>query len=601
MKRRSFLTGLVAVGAAGWRRGAAQQPVTKAAVVLGVDQVGSLPKLKGAASGARSVSTWLAHEGFSVVTLTDAAAPVTAHQVFAEVARLVNAGTLEQLVVYFAGHGFISGYSEYWMLSGAPDDPNEAISVVESSFLAKQSAIPNVVIISDACRSRADSLQAEHVRGSLIFPNNRGRPAAGTDLDVFYATLVGDPAWETAVQSSVPNYSALFTATLMEAYKRPENSMVVSVHGQNVVPNRRLKPYLLREVPLRAQAVSVRMTQQPDIQVASSDSTYLGRVTTADRAGGGTDPAQPTVGEVADFALRNAGSGTHDEGYPASLRRLAAVSGFSDSASQIFKFRSAPQDFPAQTGVAVFGATPVAITLAAGLRGTVVAGKHDPAPVSVELNDRPAATAALRFSDGTGCVLSIIRGYIANVVVDGHGVSSVSYEPSRMNPLYDTYAIERDRIADLRAVVATASRFGVFRISAGADKAKEVDQLAQRIKVLKGIDATLGIYAAYALADADVPDQVRSIKALLRDLYNVDFFDVALLAGTDLPSPGNRRRVVPFCPMLSRGWSLLRVKNVSLLPGLLEARNSMRESLWTSFRAPGMKIIEALVANNTDG
>jgi hypothetical protein len=128
-----------------------------------------------------------------------------------------------------------------------------------------------------------------------------------------------------------------------------------------------------------------------------------------------------------------------------------------------------------------------------------------------------------------------------------------------------------------------------------------VDQLAQRIKVLKGIDATLGIYAAYALADADVPDQVRSIRALLRDLYNVDFFDVALLAGTDLQSPGNRRRVVPFCPMLSRGWSLLRVKNVSLLPGLLEARNSMRESLWTSFRAPGMKIIETLVANNTDG
>jgi hypothetical protein len=455
MKRRTFLTGLVALGAAQSSPGAAQQQsASKAAIVLGVDKVGSLPPLKAAASGARSVSNWLAREGFGVVTLTDAAGPVTAHQVFAEVSRLVNLGTLEQLVIYFAGHGFISGYSEYWLLSGAPDDPNEAISVVESIVLAKQSSIPNVVIISDACRSRADSLQSEHVRGSLIFPNNRGRPATATDLDAFYATLVGDPAWETAVQNSVPNYSGLFSATLMEAYRHPESSMVVAVNGQNVVPNRRLKPYLLRELPLKAQAVSIRLTQQPDIQVVSGDSTYLGRVTTTDRATAGAQP-QPTVQEVADFALRNAGSIQNNEGYPAALRRLATVSGFSYSTDQIFKFRGAPPEFPAQTGIVVFGAVPVAVTLAPGVRGNIVPGGKDPAPVSVDLNDRPAATAVLRFDDGTGCVLSALRGFIASVVVDGHGVSSVSYEPSRKNPIYDVYQRERDQIADLRAVVAT--------------------------------------------------------------------------------------------------------------------------------------------------
>jgi hypothetical protein len=123
-----------------------------------VDKAGNLPVLHGAASGARTVGDWLRAEGFEVTPLIDDGHPVRAGDIFNAVKTLVSQGTLEQLIVYFSGHGFINGFAEIWMLSEAPDNPNEAVSLTESVDLARGSAIPNVVFISDACRSRPDSL-----------------------------------------------------------------------------------------------------------------------------------------------------------------------------------------------------------------------------------------------------------------------------------------------------------------------------------------------------------------------------------------------------------------------------------------------------------
>ncbi len=49
----------------------------------------------------------------------------------------------------------MNSYSGAWMLSDAPDNPNEAISLVESTALAKQTSIPNVVFkLGNGFRSR---------------------------------------------------------------------------------------------------------------------------------------------------------------------------------------------------------------------------------------------------------------------------------------------------------------------------------------------------------------------------------------------------------------------------------------------------------------
>ena len=192
MKRREFVTLSASVAGARASPLSAQPSKSRAAVVIGVDKAGHLPKLNAAALGARQVADWLRAEGFDTTLFADGTGPVRVNDVYEAIAHSVDRPTIEQLVVYFAGHGFISNYSEFWMLSNAPGNPNEAVSLRESIELAKVSAIPSVAFISDACRSRADSLGTERVRGSLIFPNRSVSPASVADVDIFLATLVGD-------------------------------------------------------------------------------------------------------------------------------------------------------------------------------------------------------------------------------------------------------------------------------------------------------------------------------------------------------------------------------------------------------------------------
>ena len=142
------------------------------------------------------------------------------------------------------------------------------------------------------------------------------------------------------------------------------------------------------------------------------------------------------------------------------------------------------------------------------------------------------------------------------------------------------------RLERLRAIVAAAARLGVFNVE--RDKANAV---ADEIRYMKSIDPTLGLYAAYAYADAGLRDHVRSVQGFMRDDLNADLFDVAMLAGT-LTGSQYGPPVVPLCPMLGQGWGLLRVRGVRLTQALLQAADHLRPALWTTFEPAGMDIIE---------
>jgi caspase domain-containing protein len=254
MKRRTFLATSIALATqfiAHSVVGQGGQRGPRAAVVIGINRAGSLPVLSAAASGAHQVADWLRAEGFDVKLFTDEQSPVKASEIFDAVAELVNRGTLEQLVIYFSGHGFLSGYIEYWMLSGAPGNPNEAISLRESVDLARESAIPSVVFISDACRSTPESISSSRVRGSLIFPNGSGSRVVHTDVDQFLATLPGDPAFEIPVSQSAPGFQGIYTASFLSAFRDPSRPIVRTVEGVSFIPNRNLEPFLEDDVRKR--------------------------------------------------------------------------------------------------------------------------------------------------------------------------------------------------------------------------------------------------------------------------------------------------------------------------------------------------------------
>ena len=141
--------------------------------------------------------------------------------------------------------------------------------------------------------------------------------------------------------------------------------------------------------------------------------------------------------------------------------------------------------------------------------------------------------------------------------------------------------------------MATSARFGVFRISGGRKNRQEAQRLGDEIRVFKNLDATLGLYAAYAYATGGLIDDVRSVRNIVQDVYQTDLWDIAMLSGgLSGDSRSERPGLVPICPMLSQGWSLLRVNNIHMPNALLFARDHLLPSLWTTFDSEGMDIVE---------
>jgi len=586
-------------------------PITRAAVVIGVDKPQGMPPLNAAVSGARQVGDWLTSEGISVKLIVDDQTPVKAEDIFDEVDKYVSLGTLQQLIVYFAGHGSFVGTGEYWLLSRALHNSNQAVSVSQFPYFAKQCGVPNVVIVSDACRSTSSSLKIQSLTGSNIFPtvNNRN---VRTALDIFYATTVGAPAYE--VKDSAGKWDGIYTKCLLEAYINPDAKMTDEVDGIKVVLNKKLEAYLLSTVPARAQISDKE--EYPDASVTSS--AYIGRAIEAGvkacrairRADNSLEvicssdlPDRPkTIGEIpitvnslAEFKLRQAGvdlslsPNVQPSISPASWETVDDV-GFGANQDLLLSARG-PNVFPTQTGINVFGTRLRSISTQ-GMdvqRVREPNGPREPTVLQLTPSARRQESIVLEFESGSGTVIAGLRGYAATVVVSNERVISVSYERAQQGELATSPLNEH--VAQLRAVVATAAKFGVFRID-GPPGVKESNaaKLADSIRVEKSFDPTLGLYAAYAYAAAGLEEGVRSVYSIMRT-EEIELFDVALLADALRSSDNNYR--APFCPMLNQGWQYLAVKNVTLPPRLAPAQAHILPSLWTTFDSEGISILKS--------
>jgi hypothetical protein len=225
----------------------------RGAVVIGVSKTGGLPALDSPVVGAGAFADWLRSEGFEVKTITDAGGPVTQQQISDAIKAFVAPGTYHQLVIYFSGHGYWKNDTELWLLTNAPGDANAAVSWVETAEFAKDCGIPNVVLISDACRSIPDTPQKMKVRGSVVFPNDEV-PRSRAKVDKFMAAATGRPAYEISIAANGQKESA-FTHCFLRAFKAPDRDMILKVTDDGevieVVPNRRLGKYLQREVSNR--------------------------------------------------------------------------------------------------------------------------------------------------------------------------------------------------------------------------------------------------------------------------------------------------------------------------------------------------------------
>lgn len=202
-------------------------------------------------------------------------------------------------------------------------------------------------------------------------------------------------------------------------------------------------------------------------------------------------------------------------------------------------------------------------------------------------------TVLLRFDGGDCAAIPAPEGYIATIVVNRNGggngptdgIVQVAYTPSHNDYRFEEFQNKRAQIESLRALVAGLARKGVLHL--GKDVAAP---FADKARVFKGYDPTLGIYAAYAYNDVGSVDDIRSVEGFMRQtLDGAMVYDIALLLRE--AKTKTYPTLSPCCPMLSQGWALLRVLGGDLPGAVREASQHRRASLWTTFTPQGADII----------
>jgi hypothetical protein len=597
------------------RRQARDGPV-RAALLIGVSKTGDLPTLQAAVDGAVRMGEWAVRDqGFEkrrVKVITDQKKPVQARQLIDAVMALLKDRDVEQLIVYFSGHGVNNGGTEVWLLSGAPLITSEAVNVDGSAYLARQAGVPHVVFISDACRTAAEGVRAQLVHGVDIFPNPT-QPSAEQSVDQFFATSIGSPSFEIKDPvESAGRFTAVYTEELLAALQGQHDEVLQEQQdGDRVlsfVRPRPLSKYLVGALAKRLKGVkgpSGLLVQEPVARLSSADQeAWLARFVERGAARGGETRLRTSVsvtspdslGEVAREALQSA---LQDRDADADARLSAAQSANVGGAAMIADsvkeaiLVTGPTHFETACGFKVRGRTVLDAVIGSPARVRVFADTRQ--GIVVENLTQPAASVLLELDSGVGVVLPAIPDFIGELTFDANELIGVSYEPSDNSKRWPDYVANAERFRKLRALAGTSVRLGVFRLE-GA----EAQDLAKMFMKAKGLDPVMALYAAYSYHDLQLSGPLEDMLAYTRQDLKMCLFDIAMLAGT---LGGNVTSsvagVFPAFPLMAQGWGLLSPKKIMLPKELATLRSHLVPSLWSLFDAGGVALLRSAIQSGS--
>lgn len=560
-------------------------------------------RLQAVDTALATMRAWARAQAFdSIRTLSDGdGTPVTADAIYQTVRALIepggtgSVGPLDQLWVYFSGHGTFDGKSEFWLLSGAPENPNAAIGLEASFDNALFCDVPHVVFVSDACRTVVKGLQQAAVIGQTIFPAPR-RVGFEKGVDIFFAAKRGTAALEVrSRQEQDGAYRAVFTTALCEALRGEVDELV----RDGYVRPWPVKRFLRDRVPSLLQAWGAPLTveQEPDARILSDEHAFLARF--AAPVGGPIDtPA--TVGKPSPAA-----AGTEQPpwkqahgGFNARLAErlsLDATDWLDPFADPVSSRRRAGTSAIARV---VYRPDPrlrmetpgTGVVVSGGRIARVVAAST---PATTDIDDGsawwPAAerlqapTALIVLEDGTGALLPLLDWHVCWMVLGDDGIASLSYLPEGRLP-------EETQTREGRFLRAAADR-------ATGPAAPDLDpvlagELVERICRPGWLDPILAIEAAYLCRAVGRFDLIQRLHATVLDRAGAGFYDLALLSGALLASPPALAGRLPGLPLLSQGW----VHVVSLggpNPDLPDVALHRTPSLWSLYDATGVGRIEA--------
>lgn len=590
--------------------------MNRAAVLIGVRKAHDLPMLQAVLEGVAGMHDWARSQGIPedrIKTVTDENARVTPQDIKDAVAKLLQPGDLDQLIIYFAGHGVNVQYAEYWLLSDAIVDSDAAVNVKASEERARYSGVPHTVFISDACRTAAVGIQAQGILGSSIFLNP---VASGPEkqVDLFFATLIGDPSLEIRdPHEAAQGFKAVYTDVLLEALlgQRPEVVEPEAGTGRNVVRPWPLKDFLARELPIRVYQLtsgSNPRSQQPDARITSRPVAWISAVPAlTDRS----TPPKFSVPAPAD-ALKHAELTqmaigrtelvtrsileTENTILEAALTKIPFAESISPDNLDLFSNLNRRYKADVRTLSEPFGPQHMETRCGFKIRGARLArlvGRNpsrvfdDGTGAQAEVLEHDACTYLLELHNGAGVLMPAIGGFLASLTFDNDNLIDVAYEPSEYTDRWHSFQEKAVELRTLRSAIASATRLGTFRLQ-GDDAAI----LARRMQLAKGIDPSLALYAAHAYRDQGNRARLREMAQFLQEDLGFCLFDIALLNGqlNQQQDAAPWTGILPFLPMLSQTWSLLPAYDVKLPAGLTTiSRHVMPSSLWTLLDANGVR------------
>jgi hypothetical protein len=97
----------------------------RAGVFIGVNKTGNLQQLHDAAAGARRMWQWAVSQGmdsnkYAKLIVDDEIDCITPDHIYDAIKKLLDGPRIDQLIIYFAGHGVNIARNEHWLLTEAP-------------------------------------------------------------------------------------------------------------------------------------------------------------------------------------------------------------------------------------------------------------------------------------------------------------------------------------------------------------------------------------------------------------------------------------------------------------------------------------------------
>ncbi len=562
----------------------------KCAVVIGVNKTGRLPHLSAAVSGAKEFEKWARLQGIDVVLITDEMGEVTLSEIKKAVIQFVGKKTYTQMLVYFAGHGILKGPNdEHWLLSNSPEDPNEAVNVLTSKYLATNTGIPNIVFISDACRTATGNAMLNNVCGGSIFPNIEG--GSQTEFDMFFATKPGDPAYESNDPVlSANNYKGIFTDCMLEALTGnvPEVVKLITLERPDipVVLPYELKQYLDKKVPAVIQTISPLSNQEPRIEITSRPPIYLSRFNSGTNKFENKNFREFAQQENEDFMPQS--SFVDNEDFDILSEVNKTNNNF--ARNKIYEDLNILKD---ANGISSVFNTGFCIYGQRYFSAEIDTGKFYFDDSRIYIENEKAKSILLILDDGTSIPVAILGGFIGLILIEENKVLNVNYVPGWDNNRRLEYDFYKDEVEERRAVIALAARNGIFKIGGGDQTIKNI---AGYLRNGKAMDPSLGLYASYAFAQSGRSKEIESVFEYMSLEDEPVIYDVKMLASIkNIDIFKSKKSIAPFCPMLSQGWSYLPLSEFSKDKDLKLLGKHLTPGLWTTFNSKGTEIAKEFI------